>query len=47
MTTPAGVVSAWCKSQCARYYKKYVKAVNSTETIDSTKNAAFNDWMEE
>lgn len=46
MKGPVNVVGAWCTAQCAKYFKKYTKTVNSTEALDPKKNNAFNDWME-
>lgn len=46
MKGPLDVVGALCTAQCAKYFKRFTKTVNSTETLNSNKNEAFERWME-
>ena len=41
------VLGALCTTQCAKYYKRFNKIINSVEKVDSNKVKAFDDWMED
>lgn len=47
MKGPLDVLGALCTVQCARYYKKYRKTMNSLDKANPQAVKEFEEWMED